>query len=111
MAQPGLKQNEGLDREAEKPIQISSLLNSIYYFIEMVFIMTVKDGYRLIAIQQKKLLTDKIYKTAGGARAAFLRRYEKNAWRADVTADWSHFYTPITGWCDKTLRGKKPIGK
>jgi hypothetical protein len=75
----------------------------------MGFIMTVKDGYRLIAIQQKNLLTDKIYKTAGGARAAFLRRYGENALREDVTADWSFFYEPHAGWCDKTLRGKNKI--
>jgi hypothetical protein len=111
MIQPGLKQNEGLDREDEKPINISILINSIYYFFEMVFIMTVKDGYRLIVIQQKKLLIDKIYKTAGVARIAFLKRYGNNAWRADVTANWSRFNTPITGWCDKKLRGKKTNGK
>jgi hypothetical protein len=88
-------------------IQISVLTNSIYYFIETVFIMAVKNGYRLIVIQQRRLLTDEIYKTPGGARIAFLKFYGNKAWEEGVKAIWSKFYPPIPGWCDRKLLGAK----
>ena len=64
-----LRKNDGQSDN----IRISVLTNSIYYFIETVYIMSVKNGYRLIVIQQRRLLTDEIYKTPRGGPHCFLK--------------------------------------
>ncbi|MDQ1353820.1 MAG: hypothetical protein QG657_4127 [Acidobacteriota bacterium] len=107
MKQPELKLNVELEQKAESPVRISLLINSIYYFIESVFIMTVKEGYRLVIIHQCRLLTDEIYKTARGARIAFAKRYGNKAWRVGVKAEWSRFYPPERNWLDDKFREKK----
>lgn len=109
MKQPGFKRGKlskldvELGQKDEKPIQISLLVNSIYYFIESVFIMAVNKGYRLVAIHQGRLLTDEIYKTARGARIAFLKLYGNKAWRNGVKAEWSRFYPPEPEWFGEKL--------
>lgn len=93
----------------EIPIMISSLINSVEYFLEIVFIMTVKDGYRLLVIQRHKLLTDRTFKNAKGARISFQLNYKDKAWKNNVKANWSPFYPPGQGWIDKKLSKKKLI--
>lgn len=107
MKQPELKLNVEFEQKAESPIRISLLINSIYYFIESVFIITVKEGYRLVVIHQGRLLTDEIYKTARGARIGFLKRYGNKAWRDGVKADWSRFYPPEPNWVGDKFRENK----
>ncbi len=107
MKQPEMQRNVELKQEAEGPINISLLINSIYYFIESVFIMVVKEGYRLVVIHHGRLLTDEIYKTARGARVAFLKRFGYKAWREGVKAEWSLFYAPESRWLDNRFSGKK----
>jgi len=107
MNQPELKLNVELGQETETPIRISLLINSIYYFIESVFIMAVKEGYRLVVIHQGRLLTDEMYKTAGGARVAFIKRYGNKAWRDGVKAEWSRFYPPESNWLGDKFRDNK----
>ncbi len=58
--------------QKEKPVIISRLINSIYYFIEFVFLITENEGFRLVAIHQGKLLIDETYKTAKGAKVEHL---------------------------------------
>lgn len=94
-------------QNGEKPIQISLLVNSIYYFIESVFIMAVNEGYRLVAIHQGRLLTDEIYKTPRGARIAFLKFYGNKAWRNGVKAQWSRFYPPEAKWFVEKFKESK----
>lgn len=107
MKQPELKLNVEVGKKAESPIRMSLLINSIYYFIESVFIMAVEEGYRLVVIHQGSLLTDEIYKTARGARIAFLKRYGNKAWRDGVKADWSRFYPPEPKWLGDKFREQK----
>ncbi len=104
-----LKHNDGPieGQKDNKPIEISILINYVYYFLETLFIMTVEGGYRLLVIHEGKLLTDKTYKTAKGARIAFSKLYGVRAWRDDVKAEWSRFYSPDAGWVEKKLSAKK----
>ncbi|HLP45037.1 MAG TPA: hypothetical protein VK469_03785 [Candidatus Kapabacteria bacterium] len=106
MTKQELKENVKLRKNGGQldNIQISVLTNSIYYFIESVYIMTGKNGYRLIVIQQRRLLTDEIYKTPRGARIAFLKFYGHKAWKEGVKANWSKFYSPLPGWCDEKMQ-------
>lgn len=82
---------------------ISVLINRIFYFIETVFIMSVENGYRLIVIHRRKVLTDGIYKTFEGAKNAFLRVYNHRAWKSEIKPNWSHFYPPDAKWLHKNL--------
>lgn len=104
-----LRPNDGQVNEPKnsKPIEISSLFNAVEYFFETVFIMTAKDGYRLLVVHYNELLTDKIYKTARGARIAFSKIYKYKAWSDGVKANWSLFYSPDYGWVEKKLSSKK----
>jgi len=106
-----LEDNQVKGRKDGNPIEISLLVNSLYYFLEIVFIAVVKEGYRLVVIRESKLLTDEIYKTIKDARKAFLKRYSKYAWRDSVKPYWSLFYPPIKGWLNKNLSYKKATGK
>ena len=108
-----MKKQEKIDHMPElelrvKPVQepvlkISRLINSIYYFIEFVFIIAENEGYRLVAIHQGKLLTDRTYKTAKGARIAFLKFWNYRAWKGGVKVKWSHFFPPDPKWLKKKL--------
>ena len=105
-----IEDNQVKGRKDRKLIEISLLVNSLCYFLEIVFIPGVKEGYRLVVIRERKLLTDKIYKTIKDAREAFLKRYGKYAWRDSVKPYWSLFCPPIKGWLDKNLSYKKATG-
>jgi hypothetical protein len=83
--------------------RISVLETSIYYFLEHVFIIKNDEGYRLIVIHQKKLLTDKTYKTAKGAKIAFLKFWRYKAWDEGAKAKWTHFYKPDKNWIAEKL--------
>jgi hypothetical protein len=82
---------------------ISVLINRILYFMETVFIMTVKDQYRLVVINKERLRTDEIYKTFEEAKRAFLNKYKYKAWGEEVKPNWSIFYPPDTKWLKKKL--------
>ncbi|MCP5046733.1 MAG: hypothetical protein GY940_06150 [bacterium] len=109
-----IKKNGKLQKETEKSevkmnrneaMEISLLVNAIFYFIEHVFILKVpgEGGFRLVAFHKGRVLTDENYKTARGARIAFSKMYHYKAWKEDVKPDWSHFYDPDQMWLnDKT---------
>jgi len=82
---------------------VSMLINRIFYYIETVFIMTVKDGYRLIVIHRRKVLTDEIFKTVEEARREFLNQYDHKAWKKGVKPNWSHFNPPGVKWLRNNL--------
>ena len=86
-------------------VNISRLLNSIFYSIATCFIMTMKEGdcYRLLAIHGETVLIDKSFRTLRGARIAFTKQFQNLAWNDDVVAEWSHFYQPDRDWIDKML--------
>ena len=99
--------NVELRQENETPIKISRLINSIYYFIECVFIAVEEEGYRLVVIHQGNLLTDQTYKTAKGAKIAFLKFWSYRVWQEGVKPKWSHFYPPDPKWLEKKTQGGK----
>ena len=78
----------------EEGQRISLLINSVYYFIETVFILETAEGYRLIAIHQDKICTDKTYKTPRGAKIAYRKLFGYKAWEGGVIPNWSPFYPP-----------------
>lgn len=85
-------------------VQISRLINSIYYFIEIVFILKKDDKFRLIALHDRRVLTNSTYQTLIGAKIAFSKLYQDKAWKEDVKAEWTDFYTPDRQWLIEKLQ-------
>jgi hypothetical protein len=87
-----------LKKNEKKLVNLCILINSIYYFIEYVFIIADEDSYQLIAMHRGRILKNKTYSTAKGAKIAFSRMYDRKAWQKGVKPDWSHFYKPDKKW-------------
>jgi hypothetical protein len=77
--------------------EISRLNNSIYYFLQYVFIMVVENGFNLRVIHNNRLELDKVFKSLRGAKMAFTKLFKEKAWK-NVQAEWSPFYDPDKYW-------------
>ncbi|UCH94994.1 MAG: hypothetical protein JSV88_32725 [Candidatus Aminicenantes bacterium] len=88
---------------------ISILINSIYFFIECVFILDFPDHYRLVVLQHGRVLKDARYKTLRGAKIAFSNAYRKKAWKEGMKPQWSHFYDPDKPWLDKKIKDIRAV--
>ena len=97
---PELKQQQPVRQEtkADEDFMISMLINSIYYFIDCVYIIQLKDKYRLVVLQRCTVLLDKYYPTERGCKIAFQKLFKDKAWSEEITANWSHFYDPDQQW-------------
>lgn len=79
-------------------IKISVLGNAVYFFFYRVFIIAESKGYRLIAVNKGELMVDEKYRTAKGAKIAFLKLYWYQVWQDGVKPYWTDFYTPDEDW-------------
>jgi hypothetical protein len=93
-----------INPEVKEKQMISMLTNSVYYFIQDVFILKIKDKYRLVALHQRKVLMDKCYPTERGCRMAFQYFFKDKALSEDVKANWSQFYNPDKRWLEKRCK-------
>jgi hypothetical protein len=93
-----------IDPATKNDVTISMLINSIYYFIECVFILRSKNKYRLVALQHSRVLMDKEYPTENGCRIAFARFFKNKAWDETIKPEWSHFYDPDKDWFEEKQR-------
>lgn len=88
------------------------LINSVYYFLECVYILEKKDRYQLVVIHNGRVLTYRDYKTRKGAKIAFQKLYRDKAWKEGVKADWTHSYQVDRRWLkekDDLLSHIKPL--
>jgi len=88
----------------DKPVEISVLINSIYYFLSHVFILHIDGKYRLVVLLNNRLLCDRVYNTGKGAKIAFTKLYQEKAWDENVKATWTIFYPPNKPWLDKKVK-------
>jgi len=81
-------------------VTISSLQNSMYYFLQKVYIARDKKsrGYRLIVFHQGSLKLDRLYKTERGAKIGFGRIYNWKLWKKGLKPEWTPFYSPEESW-------------
>jgi hypothetical protein len=79
---------------------ISLLINSLYFFIESVFIVIGEDNYRLIAIHRDQLIADQNHKTLRGAKVSFARSFRPHLWQKKLTPQWSQLYPPDNDWLE-----------
>lgn len=83
--------------------KISRLLNSIYYFLECVFIIISKNDYRLVILHHDQVIMDVHYNSLRGAKIAFAKYFGERAWAEDVQSQWSHTYHPVQDWINEKL--------
>jgi hypothetical protein len=83
-----------------KKTQIALLINSLYFFIECVFIIVGEENFRLIAIHHDQLVTDQTHKTLRGAKVSFARSFRPHPWQKKMTPQWSHIYPPDNDWLE-----------
>ena len=89
------------ETKADEDFMISRLINSIYYFIDCVYIIQLKDKYRLVALHHRTVLCDKYYPTGRGCKIAFQKLFKDKAWKEEVKPDWTNFYDPDHKWLAK----------
>lgn len=77
------------------------LINSIFYFLECVYILYKKDYHQLVVLHHNRVLTYKNYKTLRGAKIAFQRLYKNKAWKIGVKAQWTPPYQVDYDWLEK----------
>lgn len=103
-----LSQNKNISKQTahkqHSGVEISRLINSIYYFIEFVFILKKDNQYRLIALDNRGVLNDRSYKTDIGAKVAFTQLYKNNAWKEGIKAEWSVYFSPDQKWLSNKLQ-------
>jgi hypothetical protein len=87
----------------ETPTKISRLLNSIYYFLDCVFILLTEKDYRLVILHHDKVVMDSQYKTLRGAKIAYAKFFNENAWAEGVQPQWSQVYQPDDDWLSEKL--------
>jgi len=100
---PELKQQQEIRQKintGEKPV-ISRLINSVYYFIECVYILEVKSKYRLVALHKGRILCDMYCSTSNDCKIAFDKLFKDKAWREEIKAEWTSFYDPDKRWLDE----------
>ncbi len=96
-----------LKPECRGGMEIAVLTNSVYYFIQSVFIIKSNGSYRLIATHNDELLIDETYHSGKGAKIAFLKLYWYRAWADGVKPTWTHFFPPEMEWIEKRTKLKK----
>jgi hypothetical protein len=99
----------GKGKEVAEAVNISRLQNSIYYFIELVYISKYNDDYRLIAIHHGHILCDRLYPGLRGAKIAFVKLFKHKLWDSRAKPAWSHLYTPDSDWYRKTMPVAPPL--
>jgi len=98
------KQEPHRQRETLKnAAKISRLLNSIYYFLDCVFILISEKKYRLVILHHDQVIMDVHYNTLRGAKIAFAKYFGERAWAEEVQSQWTHTYQPDNDWISEKL--------
>jgi hypothetical protein len=100
-----MKQPVASMQDQDKPVGISVLINSIFYFLSCVFILQLGEKYLLVVRFKNRVLHHAVYDTPRGAKIAFSKFFNKNTWLEKVKSSWTPFYLPGKKWLNKKLRG------
>lgn len=82
---------------------VSTLVNSVLYFLDSAVIIREADDYRLVVFHNKQVLADQSYETLRGAKIAFSKLFQYKAF-LNSKAEWSHLYPPEQEWLDDKLK-------
>jgi hypothetical protein len=90
-------------QELKNKTKISRLLNSIYYFLDCVFVVILENDYQLVIIHHDQVIMDVHYNSLRGAKIAFAKYFGERAWAEEVQSQWSHIYQPDNEWISQKL--------
>jgi hypothetical protein len=96
-------QNRQLIVNEHSKEKINLLINSVYYFLHRVFIVSGVGKYRLVVIKDNQMLMDKTFPTLRGAKISFARIYGPYACQHDISPSWSITYSPYAEWLNTEL--------
>ncbi len=88
-AKPGDEGEPGegyMTQETSSRIRVFELRNTIEYYLNAVWIEHKAGSFRLVVVQHNRVLTDRCYGSLKGAKQAFARKYNRKAWKKDVSA-------------------------
>jgi hypothetical protein len=80
-----------LELEEKNEIYTARLLNSYVYFLGNVFIVNQGIEFKLVVVDEDKILIDKEYGTFRGAKIAFGRLFGKRGWKKGLKPKWGEF--------------------
>ncbi len=75
-----------------------TLINSLDYSLEYVFILEEEDGFRLVVKHGGLILTNQIFKSLQNARTAFAELYNPPGTAHKPAPDWSGFVDAEQEW-------------
>ncbi len=87
---PQYKDNPGEFKKSS----VTLLSNSVYYFIEFVYITHDRKSRRfyLAAFHHGRMIFYKSYKTQNGAKVGFIKHFGYKAWKKGVKPVWTPLY-------------------
>ena len=95
----------------DETVEISILSTSNHYLLDLVYIVAMDDEFRLKVMENRELVVDKKYKSAGGAKIAFSRMYCYRTSKPNIDTDWSIFFQPTPQWMEEQgIKLKVPAG-
>lgn len=80
-----------IDRTLVRDRKISVLINSNRFSLDSVYIMKEDDKYKLVVINDRRVLKEKYYQTAKGCRSVFSMSFG-NSPDQKITPQWSDFW-------------------
>ena len=95
--------------DIKEKIKISTLVTSIYYSLDFVFIIFDGSNFHLVVIHKDQLLTYSTYDSVKGAKIAFSRLYSYKVWNDGIKPDWSSFYNPTPDWLNEQWKILKKV--
>ncbi len=89
------------NRDNLEKTTISRLINSIFYFIDFVYIIKLTNKYRLVALHKQRVLCDCYFLSFEECQIAFDKLFKDKTWSEEVKANWTPYYTPDQNWLAK----------
>lgn len=83
--------------------EIYLLTNHVQYYLQYVFILVERTGYRLVVIHDGLVKTNKCYASLRGAKIAFARMYNRKAWKKGVEPEWGPPHKPSGDWLENKI--------
>ena len=102
-AGPNLEPLHEVELQTQEDKSISRLSNSIYFYLECVYILKSNDKYRLIAMHHCRVRVDQYYDTVRDCKIAFSKFFQEKPWEKGIKAVWTDFYNPDDGWLEERM--------
>jgi hypothetical protein len=91
-------------------LEITVLMNSVYYFLHWVIIIREDGYYRLVVLNNEEMIFDKKFRSIRGAKIAFSKLFPFQIAALEPKSEWTPFYKPDPKYLeDKLNHPYKPV--